>query len=218
MDELIKEGSQNILIKFLDGYFGRDELVDPIDKFEDFENFERGDKQCIRDYIASFYSKHRKLEKLYVKLSPEILAFKLLRNAKLSKQMRMLVLTGINFSNRNELYEDTKCSLQKFVEGIMEENVRTESATSKNKKKLFGNNLMKQTYGDRFSKLSKNRSNRIATLQCSSYKGHLKKINPIGANGKPLLCVIPVEHIGISLQNAQIVGKIWRKRMSVKRT
>ena len=102
--------------------------------------------------------------------------------------MRMLILTGINFSNRNELYEDTKCSLRKFVEGIMEENVRTESVAAENKNKLFGNNLMKQTYGGGFSKLNQDKSNRIATLQYSSNKGHLKKINPIGANGKPLLC------------------------------
>ena len=39
LDELTKEGSLNILIKFLDGYLGKDEIVDSIEKFEDFENF-----------------------------------------------------------------------------------------------------------------------------------------------------------------------------------
>ena len=187
LDELTKEGSLNILIKFLDGYLGKDELVDSIDKFEEFENFERANKQSIRDYIASFDLKYRKLEKLNIKLSPEILAFKLLRKAKLSKEMRMLVLTGINISNRNELYEDTKCSLRKF-EVMMEENVRTESVKAENKNKSFDNNLMKQTYGGGFSKLSKDTSNRKGTFQYSSNKVPRKKINPIGANGKPLLC------------------------------
>ena len=54
LDDLTKEDSLNILIKFLDGYLGKDELVDSIDKFEDFENVERTDEQSIRDYIASF--------------------------------------------------------------------------------------------------------------------------------------------------------------------
>ena len=108
-----------MMMKFLDGYLGKDELVDTIDKFEDFENFERADKQNIRDYIASFDLKYRKLEKLNIKLSSEILAFKLLRKAKLSK--RMLVMTGIDYSNGEEMYEDIKRSLQKFVVGIMEE-------------------------------------------------------------------------------------------------
>ena len=189
LDDLTREGSLNILIKFLDGYLGKDELVDSIDKFEEFENFERANKQSIRDYIASFDLKYRKLEKLNIMLSPEILALKLLRKAKLSKEMTMLVLTGINFSNRNELYEDTKCSLRKF-EVMMEENVKTESVKAENKNKSFGNtcNLMKQTYGGGFSKLSQDTSNRIGTFQYSSNKGPRKKINPIGANGKPLLC------------------------------
>ena len=39
LDDLTKEGSLTVLIKFLDGYLGKDELVDSIDKFEDFENF-----------------------------------------------------------------------------------------------------------------------------------------------------------------------------------
>ena len=147
----------------------------------------RANKQSITDYIASFDLKYRKLEKLSITLSPEILAFKLLMKAKLSKEMRMLVLTGINFSNRNELYEDTKCSLRKF-EVMMEENVRTESVKAENKNKSFGNNLMKQTYGGGFNKPSQDTSNRIGTFQYSSNKGPRKKINPFGANGKPLLC------------------------------
>ena len=184
---MTREGSLNILIKFLDGYLGKDELVDSIDKFEEFANFERANKQSIRDYIASFDLKYRKLEKLNIMLSPEILAFKLLRKAKLSKEMRMLVLTGINFSNRNELYEDTKCSLRKF-EVMMQENVRTESVKAENKNKSFGNNLMKQTYGGGVSKISQDTRNRIGTFQYSSNRGPRKKINPIGVNGKPLLC------------------------------
>ena len=187
LDDLTREGSLSILIKFLDGYLGKDETVDSIDKFEEFENFERANKQSIRDYIASFDLKYRKLEKLNIMLSPEILAFKLLMKAKLSKEMRMLVSTGINFSNRNELYEDTKCSLRKF-EVMMEENVRTESVKAEIKNKSFGNNLMKQTYGGGISKLSQDTRNRIGTFQYSSNKGPRRKINPIGANGKPLLC------------------------------
>ena len=170
LDDLTREGSLNILIKFLDGYLGKDELVDSIDKFEEFENFERANKQSIRDYIASFDLKYRKLEKLNIMLSPEILAFKLLRKAKLSKEMRMLVLTGINFSNRNDLYEDTKCILRKF-EVMMQENVRTESVKAENKNKSFGNNLMRQTSGGGVSKISQDTRNRIGTFQYNSNRG-----------------------------------------------
>ena len=216
LDDLTREGSLNILIKFLDGYSGKDELVDSIDKFEEFENFERANKQSIRDYIASFDLKYRKLEKLNIMLSPEILAFKLLRKAKLSKEMRMLVLTGINFSNRNELYEDIKCSLREF-EVMMQENVRTESVKAENKNKSFGNNLMKQTYGGGVSKISQDTRNRIGTFQYSSNRGPRKKIKPIGVNGKPLLCNScgSYQHL---LEECPDSWEIWRKRMSVKMT
>ena len=99
----------------------------------------------------------------------------------------MLVLTGINFSKRNELYEDTKRSLQKFVARIIEENPRTESVTAVNKNESFGGNFMQQTYSGQLSKLS-GVSNRIGTLQYNNNEGLLKKKNQVGANGKTLLC------------------------------
>ena len=180
LDDLTEEDSLNILIKFLDGYLGKDELVVSIDKFEEFENFERADKQCIRDYIASFDLKYRKLEKLNIKLSPEILAFKFLRKAKLSKEMRILVMTEISFSNRREMYEDTKRSLQKFVVGIMEESVWKESVTAKYKSESFGDRFMKQTYDCGLRKLSR--------IGKRKDKGPCKKTNPVGAKGKTMLC------------------------------
>ena len=50
----------------------------------------------ITEYIASFDSRYRKIEKLNMKLPSEILAFKLLRKAYIGKEEKMLVLTGMN--------------------------------------------------------------------------------------------------------------------------
>ena len=47
-------------------------------------------------------------------LPSEILAFKLLRKANFTKEEKMLVLTGMNYENRQTLYEETKQSLKKF--------------------------------------------------------------------------------------------------------
>ena len=55
-----------------------------------------------------FDSKYKKLEKLQIKLPNKILAFKLLRGAKLSEMQKMIVLTRVNYTNRKTLYEDTK--------------------------------------------------------------------------------------------------------------
>ena len=58
---------------------------------------------------------------MHIKLPSEILAFKLLINANLSKQESMLVLTGVNFAEKKNMYQQTKHSLIKFMEDLTDE-------------------------------------------------------------------------------------------------
>ena len=96
LDVLNSENGMSVLFEFLDEYLLEDELMNRWNTFEDFEKFERKPGQNIREYVADFDLKFRKLEKIHIKLPPEILAFKLLRNANLSKQERMFVLTCVS--------------------------------------------------------------------------------------------------------------------------
>ena len=64
--------------------------------------------------IAVFDSKYYKIEKKNMTLPPEILAFKLLRKANITKEEKQLVLTGMNYENRPTLYDEAKRSLKKF--------------------------------------------------------------------------------------------------------
>ena len=86
LDVLYSENGMSVLFEFLDRYLLEDELMNSWNKFEDFEKIERKHGQIIREYVADFDLKFRKLEKIHIKLPSEILAFKLLRNANLSKQ------------------------------------------------------------------------------------------------------------------------------------
>ena len=47
-------------------------------------------------------------------LPSEILAFKLLCKANITKEEKLLVLTGMNYDNKKKLYEEAKKSLKKF--------------------------------------------------------------------------------------------------------
>ena len=49
----------------------KDELSDSSEKIEEFEDFFRVEGQCIAEYIASFDSRYRKIEKLNMKLPSE---------------------------------------------------------------------------------------------------------------------------------------------------
>ena len=95
LDDLNSENGMSLLFQFLDKHLLEDELMDSLNKFEDFENFERKRGQNIREYVNNFDLKFNKLEKLNIKIPSEILAFKLLRKANLSKQEIMFVLTGV---------------------------------------------------------------------------------------------------------------------------
>ena len=50
-------------------------------------------------------------------LPPEILAFKLLRKANITPEEKLLVLTGMNYEQKETLYEEAKKSLKQFKGG-----------------------------------------------------------------------------------------------------
>lgn len=114
LEDLKSETGLTILIEFLDKHLAKDDLADSLEKFEDFEDFRRSDGQSVNEYISIFDAKYRKIEKKNMKLPPEILAFKLLRRSLISKEEKMIVLTGMNFENKETLYEEAKKSLKKF--------------------------------------------------------------------------------------------------------
>ncbi|CAC5412223.1 unnamed protein product [Mytilus coruscus] len=108
LDDLKKDTGLTTLITFMDKHLAKDDLADSLAKFEDFEDFQRGPNQSIQDYVETFDAKYRKIEKKNMKLPSEILAFKLLRRAKITKEEKMLVLTGMNYENKPTLYDGSK--------------------------------------------------------------------------------------------------------------
>lgn len=86
-----------------------------MEKFEEFEDLKRSEGQSMNEFIAIFDSKYRKIEKKKMTLPSEILAFKVLRKANITKEQKMLVLTGMNYENKATLYEEAKKPLKKFM-------------------------------------------------------------------------------------------------------
>ena len=73
-----------ILLNFLNKQCGKDELVDSLEKYEDFESFEREDGQSILIFINVFDLKYKRIERKNIKLAPESLAFRSLKKANLT--------------------------------------------------------------------------------------------------------------------------------------
>ena len=114
LNDLNKENGLEILVTFMDGLLGKDDLADSLGKFEDFEEYKREPDQSMADFISKYDQKHNKLIKLKMGLPPAIVAFMLLKKANLTKAERMLVLTGMNYSEKDQLFEQAKKSLLKF--------------------------------------------------------------------------------------------------------
>lgn len=108
VDDLKSADGLTVLLNFLDKHLAKDDLTDCLEKFEDFEDFKRADGQSINEYVAMFDAKYRKIEKKKMTLPSEILAFKLLRKANITKEEKLLVLTGMNYDNKATLYEEAK--------------------------------------------------------------------------------------------------------------
>ena len=81
----------DILIPFLDKHLKKDDLTDRIEKYEEFDNCQRAEGQNITKFIDSFDSKYRRIEKLNMKMPSEILTFKLIRKANISREEKLLV-------------------------------------------------------------------------------------------------------------------------------
>ncbi|XP_053390667.1 uncharacterized protein LOC128553511 [Mercenaria mercenaria] len=210
LDELKGYDGLSVLIHFLDQHLAKDDLTDSLEQFEDFEDFKRLEGQSINEFVAMFDSKYRKIEKKNMTLPTEILAFKLLRKANISKEERLLVLTGMNYENKKTLYEEAKKSLKKF-KGNENESLHNQASSIKlepallaaNEEALlaagysklrgayrgnYGGGRGRGWYRGKQGNYNSRDNQRGEFATENEKKGLIKKINPKGPDGRPLIC------------------------------
>ena len=203
LDDLKKEDGLDILIQFLDKHLKKDDLTDSIEKFEEFDDCQRAEGQSITEFIDSFDSKYRRIEKLNMKMPSEILAFKLIRKANISREEKLLVLTGLDYERRETLYEDAKKSLRKFLGDVHKGSKHLVSGDKCQGSKILavGDDLERECLKKQEEALlaagyvEQSRMNRTRNFNRCGYNGQTsgmslirKKKNPVGSNGRPLTC------------------------------
>ena len=112
--ELKKENGLDKLIEFFDKHFKKDDLEEEWAKYNDFDDFSRDDGLSMEDFVSKFDSLYDKLVKCEIKIPPQILAFRLLKKANLTKDECLLVMSGLDYSDKSRLYDQAKTSLKKF--------------------------------------------------------------------------------------------------------
>lgn len=93
---------------------GNDELVDRLNKYGDFESFERKDGQNIQDFMSMYDFKYRRIERKKMQLTSEVLAFRVMKKANISRTEKIYVSAEMNFDNMSTFYEQAKEALIKF--------------------------------------------------------------------------------------------------------
>ena len=202
LDDLKKEDVLDILIQFLDKHLKKDDLTDSIEKFEEFDDCQRAEGQNITEFIDSFDSKYRRIEKLNMKMPSEILAFKLIRKANISREEKLLVLTGLNYERRETLYEDAKKSLRKFLGDVHESKTLASEGKCKGSKNLVAGDDLERGFLEKEEEallaagyVEQTHMDRTRNFRRCGYNGQTrsaslirKKKNPVGSNGRPLTC------------------------------
>ena len=141
-----------------------------------------GSEMCIRDSIE---------------LPQEILCFELLASANITKQEKMLVLSGIDFDEKTKLFDLAKKSLKKFKSNIGT-NTRTSSNSSEQAIKIeptkeetyvanpYSRGRQRGNYSGRGgSNRQYNHRRQTAPMNSS---GDSRPLNPNGYDGKRLTC------------------------------
>ena len=197
-EKLFKDDGVEILITQMNKYLGKDELQDAWDRFQSFDTYLKADSETWLDYINNFDSKYERIKNKGITLPSSILAFKLLNGARLSEDERLVIMTGMNFTQKDKLYEDAVSSLKKFKCGTASGGASNDS---------YGMNIKAEptyyTSGGRNTRSGygsyRNRSNYRETQKSGIYTGgsefnqqrrstNQKDVNPMSKSGQILRC------------------------------
>ena len=118
LEDLNKEAGLETLKAFLDKCLKKDDLTDRWLKYDDFDECKRSDGQSVDEFIIKFDEKYNKIKKGGSQIPQDILAFMMLKRACLTKNERLLVVSGMDYTKKDELYEQGKTSLRKFKRHI----------------------------------------------------------------------------------------------------
>ena len=109
------EDGLDLLMGYLDKQFGKDDLTVTYEFYVDFDRCKRAGGQKVNDFILEFEKKYNILAKKDAKLPPVILAMKLIDSCGLTQIEKQLVLSGMDYGQKDALFVQAKASLRKFV-------------------------------------------------------------------------------------------------------
>ena len=182
--QLSSENGIDDLIALLDKHLATDDLSDVFEKFLNFEKYIRTN-ESVQEFVSEFDNKYQKLVKLGIELPQTILAFKLLNQSNLTQEEQMLVKSGIDYTEKETMYDQCIVSIKKFKGGANNE----QSAAIKVEPAFTASSYNQGQRGSRRGRFQyRGNQRRNGNFGVFERGMHARKTNPLGANGRPLLC------------------------------
>ena len=192
------------LIAFMDKIYTKDDMADAWDKFVNFTSFTKKPEQQMEIFIAEWENNYHKAKLVGCEYSDMILAFKLLKDAKLNEIETKLVLTGVNYTegkSKKDLCEQIKSSLKKFKgrSVIIEEKTKSDISglenvliargwkppTSKQRRRSRSESPQRRRTNDNAGRSSSPQKSRK-----DNYKGRKNPLEKVGKNFVPKKCFL----------------------------
>ena len=104
----------NQIFKVLDKIFLEDDLISLYETWKTFTHFVKTN-QTIEEFIDLFDQNIKKLKLKGIELPQKVLALQILDAAKLEQNERQIVLTGVNFNEKEQMFDQMKIALRKYI-------------------------------------------------------------------------------------------------------
>lgn len=114
LDSLDSDDGFDKLVTFLDKIYKKDDLSAAYDSWAKFHRLLKTPDQDMKVYIQTFETLQKKMDKYNIKLPDPVLAFQLLESTNLPHKDKQLVLTAVDYSKKDTVYEQMAKSLNKF--------------------------------------------------------------------------------------------------------
>ena len=103
------------LIAYMDELYLKNDLESSREKFTNFIRYRKDSEETMEEYVLNFDRKYRESEKCDIlKMGNGAKGFLLLDHSKLNHQQQQLVLTGVNYEEKEQIHEQMKSSLVKY--------------------------------------------------------------------------------------------------------
>ena len=117
LEELNCETGVTKFKEFMDSLFKKDDLSATYECYVQFEKYRRGNSQNVDEFLIEFDMLYNRADKRGVKLPAVVKAFKLLDASNADSDKKMMILTAVDYAQKDELYEQMKSALRKFQGG-----------------------------------------------------------------------------------------------------